>query len=41
MKKDLKKKEIMKAIKHEEDKNIFHSLKVIYKKAIEVNNDLK
>ena len=41
MKKDLQNREIMKAIKHEEEKNIFNSLKVIYKQAIEVNNDLK
>ena len=41
MKKDVKNKEIMREKKQGNKKKVFHSMKAIYEKAIEVNNELK
>ena len=37
----MKNKEIIREKKHENKQKLFHSMKVIYENAIEVNNDLK
>ena len=41
MKKDMKNKEILREKKHENKQKVFHSRKMIYEKAIDVNNDFK